>query len=566
MKKIKVAKQLLIVAILFGTLSILGGCGGIGSGDSAGTATGGAVTLSGSVQTPGGTSTFRQTGKAAAAISNVTSATPLYVYALNSAGKTLLTSGNSAADGSFTIAMPAGISLSDYNISVEAKFGANTMRALISNNSGIVLSPVSEATYEIIEQRLTLSNKTIETISRDEIESIRTAVAAATAGVDYSSAASISDAVGLAKNAASADAAVTSAITTAIQTAAPVYYAVYTTSDYSSGKLAAVRLDGSPGLGVSVNTNLPQVFTDAMAVAGERYVYVLNRLGADNVQVIDPRNGFTTVANYSTGNKSNPYDIEELSATKAYVTRYGAASILIVNPATGAELGTIDLSQFADADGIPEMSEMVKVGTKVFVTLQKLSNYSPSAAGLLAVIDTATDSLIDVNPAAAGTQAVTLNCWNPGYIDYIGTTGKLYVSCSGSYFDASVPSGIDEVDAATYAVRTLVTGATLGGAPGDLQVVSSTKGYVIVSGANWMNYVKAFNPTTGSLIGNGTVYTAGGYVPALGMDPFGNLLISDTGFSNPGVVFLSTSNNTVVAGPVSTGLPPMGVAIIAVPQ
>ena len=62
------------------------------------------------------------------------------------------------------------------------------------------------------------------------------------------------------------------------------------------------------------------------------------------------------------------------------------------------------------------------------------------------------------------------------------------------------------------------------------------------------------------------MYTAGGYVPEIGLDPFGYLLISDTGFMNPGVVFINTTDNTQAAGPVSTGLPPQAVAFVTVPS
>ena len=39
---------------------------------------------------------------------------------------------------------------------------------------------------------------------------------------------------------------------------------------------------------------------------------------------------------------------------KAYVSFFESNTLLICNPLTGATLGTIDLSSFADADGIAE--------------------------------------------------------------------------------------------------------------------------------------------------------------------------------------------------------------------
>ena len=52
-------------------------------------------------------------------------------------------------------------------------------------------------------------------------------------------------------------------------------------------------------------------------------IYVVNRLNADNIQIIDPQQGYTTPANaqVSVGNGSNPQDIAFVNATKAYVSR-----------------------------------------------------------------------------------------------------------------------------------------------------------------------------------------------------------------------------------------------------
>ena len=61
-------------------------------------------------------------------------------------------------------------------------------------------------------------------------------------------------------------------------------------------------------------------------------IYVINRFGQDNIQVIDPGNHFATVKQFSTGNGSNPQDIAFLSATKAYVARYGSSDLLDREP------------------------------------------------------------------------------------------------------------------------------------------------------------------------------------------------------------------------------------------
>ena len=65
------------------------------------------------------------------------------------------------------------------------------------------------------------------------------------------------------------------------------------------------------------------VHSDALARSFGGRVYVVNRLRADNIQIIDPQQGYTTPANaqVSVGNGTNPQDIAFMNANKAYVSR-----------------------------------------------------------------------------------------------------------------------------------------------------------------------------------------------------------------------------------------------------
>src|SRR5262249_22797232 len=132
-------------------------------------------------------------------------------------------------------------------------------------------------------------------------------------------------------------------------------------------------------------------------------VYVVNRLFADNVQVLDPAQQFATRIECSTGNGTNPHDIAFLSDDKAYVTLFKRSNLLIVNPAAllncdGFTLGSIDLSSLADADGNPDMDQMAIVGDRLYVSLQRLDIHTvlrtPATNAALAVIDTTTDQLL----------------------------------------------------------------------------------------------------------------------------------------------------------------------------
>jgi hypothetical protein len=135
------------------------------------------------------------------------------------------------------------------------------------------------------------------------------------------------------------------------------------------------------------------------------------------------------------------------------------------------------------------------------------------------------------------------------------------VSASGNYSDASVAGGIDKVDPSSYVVENIASKTSLGGAPGDIVVLSSTKGYVVVSDSSYVVSVRKFTPSTGAV--GSVVYTTGGYtVGSIVLDKYGYLLIPDMSSTNPGIVFVDTNTDLVARTAVSTGLPPYSISII----
>ena len=93
-------------------------------------------------------------------------------------------------------------------------------------------------------------------------------------------------------------------------------HAFVATSSFEEGSYAVVGLDEPR----AVTKSSPQrrIFRDAAARAAGDRVYVVNRLYGDNIQVLDPADGFRTALQCSTGNGSNPHDIAVISPHKAY--------------------------------------------------------------------------------------------------------------------------------------------------------------------------------------------------------------------------------------------------------
>jgi streptogramin lyase len=140
-------------------------------------------------------------------------------------------------------------------------------------------------------------------------------------------------------------------------------------TDYSTGKLHTLDPDDP----WERHCDVAGICNDAILRWHGGLVYVINRFGCDNIQVLDPEQGFATVLEFSVGAGSNPQGIAfSPDGDKAYVTRQNSASILIVDPAGGDWLGSIDVSPWADADGSPEQGDCVAAGDYVFAALLRL--------------------------------------------------------------------------------------------------------------------------------------------------------------------------------------------------
>jgi hypothetical protein len=332
-------------------------------------------------------------------------------------------------------------------------------------------------------------------------------------------------------------------------------YAFITTTDYSSGSSSVIWLDP----GHTTDIGVAPIHSDAVARWYGGLVYVINRSGADNIQILDPDDDFSTLSQHSTGNGTNPKDIAFVSPNKAFVSRYNSNDLLIMNPATGATLGTIDLSQFADGDGLCEMDHMLMKNGILFVAIQRLdgNNYwMPVGDSYIAVIDAAADTLIDVDPGTPGKQAIPLTAPNPFTdlkFDHIG--GRILVSCVGLW---GVQDGgveiINPFDMSTDGF--LITESAAGGDINEFEILSATKGYMIIATPSFTTSLLPFDPSTGSA--GAPLHSPPGWVlNDIEISSEGELFVADQTGTAPGIWIWDTSADTLLtSSPKSTGLPP----------
>lgn len=323
-------------------------------------------------------------------------------------------------------------------------------------------------------------------------------------------------------------------------------------TDFSTGSLGAVSLATR-----AVSPDLESINADATLRYYGGLLYVVNRFGQDNVQVVDPASGHT-LRQFSCGNGSNPYDIAFVSATHAYVTRYERSDLLIVNPATGASLGVISLAAFADADGIPEMDRMVRVDRWLFVSLQRLNrnaSFQPTDSSLVAVIDTEADTVLDVNPLLPGKQAILLAAKNPvTTFAFDRASSRLLLGCVGRY--GVLDGGIEWIDPVNFTSLGLaVTESALGGDVGGVMWNDAAHSYALISDAAFNSALVSWNANTGMKLA--TVYAPGGFsLSDAALDDRGELWVCNSGYSSPGLRVFRAGADTLLAGPLDTGLPP----------
>lgn len=336
--------------------------------------------------------------------------------------------------------------------------------------------------------------------------------------------------------------------------------AVMTTTDFSSGSFSSLNLSTQ----VASNDHLT-IHSDAAVHTYLDKVYVINRLGQDNVIVLHKDDLKTPLIQYSVGNGTNPHDMVFVSESKAYVSRYGSARLLVVNPTTGDSLGHVNLSAFADGDGIPEMSQMTLYNNRLFVACQRLdqnNGFAPTDQSLIAVVDVATDVLVDVDANTAGVQGIVMASTNPAGA---ARWGSKWVLSMVKTFGDLADGGIEVIDLANLKTEGVFIGeAALGGNVNSLAMGRGNVGYVVISDANFANLVKPFNLAAKSVsekLGD----LSGGFIPSLGAFD-GRLYVLDRGsFSDPasgGVKVFDVNTNARVAGPITTGLPPSTIAFI----
>lgn len=287
-------------------------------------------------------------------------------------------------------------------------------------------------------------------------------------------------------------------------------------------------------------------------------MYVVSRLGSGSISLFNwVKGGLEWAIQYSVDATTNPQDIAVISPQKAIVPRFDKADLLVIHPADGTVLGTIDISAYADADGLPEAAQALSINGTVYVTLQRLQpvTYAPTEFSSVLMIDGATDAV---------TAQVKLNVKNPaGKLRFSDAVNGLVLSGTGDW--AALDGGIEVMGLDGALSGMLISEAVLGGNVADAVIASATKGFAIISvaGENRSNtHLVAFNPQTG--VKGATLIASNGYqLYNLELSRDGKLWVADRTSTNPGVRIFNVADNTeITTAPLSVGLPPSMICLV----
>ncbi|MCA9727692.1 MAG: hypothetical protein KC729_08410 [Candidatus Eisenbacteria bacterium] len=326
------------------------------------------------------------------------------------------------------------------------------------------------------------------------------------------------------------------------------------TTDFSTGSLSSVALDDP----WNADLDVASVCADAVGRSYGGLFYVVNRLGCDNIQVIDPAQGYATVREFSVGSGSNPQDIAFASPNRAFVSRYDRTTLLEIDPGTGATVDSLSLAAFADGDGLPEMHRIWLQGKYLYVQLQRLDRndgYQPVAPSYLVVIDIDAWEVVDTDPQAPGVNAIPLTGLNPtGPMEIDRTTGDLLVPESGRFLE--LDGGLDRIDLFRWKAEGFaVSESALGGDLLHFAQWDGARAYAIVSDAGFNTCLVAFHPLLGTNLG--TVYCSDGFELAdCVTSAEGWLYVADRDFIDPGVRIFHAGTGQPEGDLVPTGLPP----------
>ncbi len=329
------------------------------------------------------------------------------------------------------------------------------------------------------------------------------------------------------------------------------------TTDFVTGFVSAMAPDGS-----RLYQDILPVHSDAVLREHEGELYVINRLGADNLTRIKPTAGYLREYELSLGRRSNPHDIAFVSSDLAAISLYDATDLLFVNYRQGKIVGRLSLAAYSDADGLPEMSSLYYHSNGfLYVVLQRLNRHGagiwpPSGDSLLLKINPFSRSVVD---------SFTIPLSNPiSRLRYHDFRDSLIMAAPAFFgVNYQLDGGVVEFNLTTEAFSVLISETELGEEVTDCLLVSSSLGFLLTQNNSFITRIKAFDPVTKNILATlaSSQNMSGFFADMLLHSP--KLYVADRNYHRPGVrIFDINTLEEETGTPHYLGLPPFNLDML----
>jgi hypothetical protein len=205
------------------------------------------------------------------------------------------------------------------------------------------------------------------------------------------------------------------------------------------GRLAAV--DAAPPYAVVTPTLA--LGGDGLLRAADTRLFHLSRTSGV-LSRVDPA-AWTVAQSYPLGAASLPRDVAVVGAGTAYVSRRDARFLARLNLNTGALTNAVDLAPLGAGDGNPAQDTMRVHDGRLY--LQLAGEPGTGQPHAIAVIDLASETLVDANPSLPGVQGIALVGTGPRFkMQIVPGANELLVSATGAFHD---DGGLERISLAT---------------------------------------------------------------------------------------------------------------------
>jgi len=151
---------------------------------------------------------------------------------------------------------------------------------------------------------------------------------------------------------------------------------------------------------------------------------------------------WTVAASFALGAAELPRDIAVIDADSAYVSRRNACFLWRLDLESGARVDAVDLAPLGAGDGNPAQDTMLVHEGRLY--LQLAGEPGTSQPHALAVIDLASETLVDADPDLPGIQGIALVGTGPRFkMQIVPGANQLLVSATGAFHD---DGGLERID------------------------------------------------------------------------------------------------------------------------